>query len=129
MTKRNWIIILTIVILLFLFVLVVLGIVFLPWFFNNTTGSNVTSYCEMSNCHGLDVTCGKNPPLMCTMEYQIGDNCRQFVSCTMNGSTCTLNQSIGFIKCKTCVENCISKNKGSGQISDQFSCAESCSNI
>jgi hypothetical protein len=126
MTKRNWIIILSIVILLTLFGLVVLGIIFLPRLFNNSSDSNVTNYCEMSNCHGLNVTCGKNPPLMCTMEYQIGDNCRQFASCQLSGSTCVLNQSLEFIKCKTCVENCISRNNGPEQIADQFTCADNC---
>ena len=126
MTKNNLVILLVIVIIISIIGLATLGIIFIPRFINNTIVDNINGYCEVSNCHGLDVKCGVNPPVMCTMEYQIGDNCRQFATCQKNGSVCKLVESNEFIQCKTCVENCIDKYINSDQIAEQFTCADNC---
>ena len=105
---------------------VVAGIVFIPKLINTFQGGTVSEVCEITNCHGLDIKCGSNPPDMCTEEYQIGDNCRQFATCQKNGSSCTLNPSEKFSKCKSCVEKCVQTYKDSSQVTMQFACAETC---
>lgn len=129
MTKRNWLILLIVALIIFIIGLTILGVIFIPRLLGNTIIENVNNSCEMSNCHGLDVKCGINSPLMCTMEYQIGDNCRKFATCEKNGSICELKESPEFVQCKMCVENCIKKYKSSYQIAEQFSCADNCPNI
>ncbi len=68
-----------------------------------TTASQV---CEIENCHGLDIECGSNPPDFCTMEYQLGDFCRQFAKCEIVDGKCQFVSSPDFEQCKTCVEQC-----------------------
>lgn len=65
--------------------------------------------CGVENCHGLDITCGPNPVLMCTEEYLIGDKCRKYVTCGIVQGECTKMEDPQFIKCKSCVEECINK--------------------
>jgi len=65
--------------------------------------------CGMENCHGLDITCGSNVPDACTMEYQIGDGCRQYAKCEMKDDECVMKESNQFENCKSCVEDCLDK--------------------
>jgi len=62
--------------------------------------------CGVTNCHGLDVTCGSAPPMACTMVYQLGDKCRKFVTCQSSGSRCTPVTSPAYTSCRSCVEQC-----------------------
>lgn len=43
------------------------------------------SSCGITSCHGLDLACGANPPEVCTMEYRLGDKCRQYARCDSSG--------------------------------------------
>jgi len=80
--------------------------------------------CGLSRCHGLDVTCVSNPPEVCTMEYQLGDRCRQYLHCESSGGTCTLVKDAGFNSCKTCVEKC--ELREGGNTLTAMSCEEKC---
>jgi len=62
--------------------------------------------CVIQNCHGLEIDCGPNPPDMCTMQYKLGDFCRQFAQCAIVGSDCVQIESPDLEACKICVENC-----------------------
>jgi hypothetical protein len=62
--------------------------------------------CQFSSCHGLDLGCGVSEPQMCTMEYKLGDRCRQYARCISTGGTCTLATDPAFASCKACVEQC-----------------------
>ena len=62
--------------------------------------------CGITSCHGLDLACGANAPEVCTMEYRLGDKCRQYARCDVSGGTCTLVKDPEFEICKTCVEQC-----------------------
>ncbi len=64
------------------------------------------STCGFTTCHGLDLACGVDAPQMCTMEYRIGDRCRQHASCDTSGGSCTLVTGPKFTACKSCVEKC-----------------------
>ena len=65
------------------------------------------STCGFTTCHGLDLACGTNAPQMCTMEYRIGDRCRQYASCDTSGGSCTLvTSNPKFTTCKACADNC-----------------------
>lgn len=64
------------------------------------------STCGFTSCHGLDLACGLDAPQMCTMEYRIGDKCRQHASCDTSGGSCTLVTGPKFIACRSCVEKC-----------------------
>jgi hypothetical protein len=81
------------------------------------------SACEKTNCHGFDVVCGNATGLMCTMEYRLGDFCRQFAYCKRetNGS-CVTAFTDDFTTCVSCVKKCM-------DIQDSekaFACEETC---
>jgi len=80
--------------------------------------------CGLTTCHGLDLACGMNAPEICTMEYRIGDKCRQYASCDTSGGSCTLVTGPKFIACKTCVEQCQFAAGPDGLAA--FSCEEKC---
>ena len=65
-----------------------------------------TDTCGIESCHGLDITCGANVPEACTLEYQAGDRCRQFVSCETVEGHCSVQKSSRFDECVECVVLC-----------------------
>ena len=96
----------------------------------STTPTSVTSEtpglsaCGFTTCHGLDLACGTNAPQMCTMEYRIGDRCRQYARCDTSGGGCTLVYEPKFTACKACSEQC---QIAAGPDSlTAFSCEEKC---
>jgi hypothetical protein len=89
-----------------------------------TAETPVLSACGLTTCHGLDLACGTNAPQMCTMEYRIGDRCRQYASCDTGAGGCSLILGPQFIACKTCVEKCQTA-AGPDSLS-AFSCEEKC---
>mgnify|MGYP003395381822 CR=1 FL=1 len=62
--------------------------------------------CGIENCHGLDITCGENIAEICTMEYRLGDFCREYASCAVVDGQCRLVEDPLFAKCRTCVQQC-----------------------
>jgi hypothetical protein len=69
-------------------------------------GTTGPSICGFTTCHGLDLACGTNAPQMCTMEYRIGDRCRQYASCDTAGGGCSRVLGPQFNACKACAEKC-----------------------
>ena len=46
-------------------------------------------------------------PRSCTMEYQLGDKCRQYAECVPGSDgTCSLVTSPAFDTCRSCVKSC-----------------------
>jgi hypothetical protein len=89
-------------------------------------GKGNTNTCGITNCHGMDITCGNNTNMACTMMYQIGDNCRQFATCETTKAGCAPVYSAEFTQCKTCVQDCINRFKDESL----FQCESTCiSNI
>ena len=82
-----------------------------------------SSICGIENCHGLDITCGSNVPVFCTEEYQIGDRCRQYVSCEVIDRECVLVKTQSFVECKSCVEECL---EDFADVSKAFECENEC---
>lgn len=82
------------------------------------------SGCGFTTCHGLDLACGTNAPQVCTMEYRIGDRCRNFASCDSSSGDCRLVIGPKFTACKACVERC-QIQAGPDSLS-AFSCEEKC---
>ena len=66
--------------------------------------------CSVENCHGLDITCGPNPPEMCTEMYALGDKCLQYAKCGVLNGTCQQIENAQFTQCKTCAQNCEKEN-------------------
>lgn len=62
--------------------------------------------CAFESCHGLELTCGSNAAEMCTMEYQLGDGCRQYAQCLVKDGACRLVEEGAFSSCKECVKKC-----------------------
>jgi len=62
--------------------------------------------CGFTTCHGLNLACGTIVPQVCTMEYRIGDRCRDFARCDTSGGTCALVISPKYTACKACAERC-----------------------
>lgn len=65
--------------------------------------------CEIENCHGLEIECGPNLAEICTMEYEMGDSCRQYARCGYIDGKCQPVLGEEFEKCKRCVKKCIDK--------------------
>ena len=84
----------------------------------------VPSICGFTTCHGLDLACGTNAPQVCTMEYRIGDRCRNFASCDSSGGGCRLVIGSKFTACKACVEHC--QIQAGPDSLTAFSCEEKC---
>jgi hypothetical protein len=80
--------------------------------------------CGFTSCHGLDLACGMNPPQACTMEYRIGDRCRQYARCDTGGGGCTLVNEPQFTACKACSERCQVQAGPNSQAA--LSCEEKC---
>ena len=77
--------------------------------------------CVTTNCHGKEVTCGFGEPLACTAVYQIGDLCRQYVSCEVREGVCTQNASPKYSECVDCINKCEAKDE-----IEAFQCDEAC---
>jgi hypothetical protein len=86
-----------------------------------TPPPTVSTSCGFSSCHGVDLACSTNPPQACTMEYQLGDKCRQYASCNSTGGTCTLVTTARFDSCKACIKQC-----GGADPAEAFTCEEKC---
>jgi len=87
-------------------------------------GSPDTKNCGITTCHGLDLACGANAPEVCTMEYRLGDKCRQYAHCETGGGTCRLVTTIQFDTCKSCVEAC--ENQTTNDPVKAFECEAKC---
>jgi hypothetical protein len=84
----------------------------------------VGSSCGLTTCHGLDLACGPDFPQVCTMEYRLGDKCRQFVRCDSSGGSCNLVTDPKYTSCKSCVEQCTAKVGSDG--TSAFECEAKC---
>ena len=62
--------------------------------------------CGIENCHGLDITCGPEVPDACTMDYQLGDFCRQFSVCEVIDGECQLVPNEIYDRCVECIKEC-----------------------
>lgn len=82
------------------------------------------SACGITSCHGLDLACGYDAPQICTMEYRLGDKCRQYARCENTAAGCTLVKEARFDTCKTCVEQCQAAAQDNPVMA--FSCEEKC---
>lgn len=87
-------------------------------------GESEKKSCGIESCHGLDIVCVPNPPETCTMMYQLGDKCRQYVSCEKVDGTCRQKANPKFDACKTCVQDC--EKKYPNDPSQVFTCEASC---
>ncbi len=87
-------------------IVVAVGIIYL-WM--NYSPSYTKMRCGIENCHGLDITCGPNIPKQCTEEYQFGDRCRKYASCTIVEGQCLPSLSDKFFRCRECVYECKKK--------------------
>jgi hypothetical protein len=111
------------VILVTVIFLILLCAGFLLWF-NNPLKSSGNGACQLETCHGLDITCGSNPPDACTAMYQIGDKCLQYAQCGIRNDTCGQVENKSFVQCKTCVQNCAEKNMDTSE--KLFACESTC---
>ncbi|MCX6800926.1 MAG: hypothetical protein NTZ73_01945 [Candidatus Diapherotrites archaeon] len=87
-----------------------------------------TEKCGITNCHGLDVTCGfVTKPQACTAVYELGDRCRKYASCgTINGE-CLHKLEKKFEQCKSCVEKCKDEfGNDPGNYINLFKCEAKC---
>jgi len=80
--------------------------------------------CEVENCHGLDITCGSNPPEMCTAMYALGDKCLQYARCGVSNGQCQQFENPQFTQCKTCAQNCEKDNPNDPM--KAFECESKC---
>jgi hypothetical protein len=63
--------------------------------------------CALETCHGFNnISCGANPPDVCTEIYEVGDKCLQYVKCGVQNGTCQQIQNPQFNACKSCAQKC-----------------------
>lgn len=86
-----------------------------------TVTGNFAAACGFTTCHGLDLACGPNPPQVCTQEYQLGDKCRQFATCSNANGSCHLVTTPQYDSCKACIQKC-----GGADPAEIFTCEEKC---
>ncbi len=77
--------------------------------------------CGIESCNGLDIVCGTNVPEFCTLEYKLGDFCRQYAVCSTEQGQCALVENEQFTSCKSCVEACLDLPD-----EEQFECENTC---
>jgi hypothetical protein len=82
--------------------------------------------CEVTNCHGLDITCGNTKPDACTAIYEIGDKCLQFATCGFYDNNCMQLQNPKFDQCKSCVDKCLNTYKITQDTDILFTCESYC---
>ena len=108
-----------------IFAMLFIGILFISGCANTSDTKSdkqiANAKCGIENCHGLDITCGKNAPEICTAMYRLGDFCRQYAKCEIINGQCQLAGNKEFNKCKECVEKC---EKFEAQ--DSFECESEC---
>jgi len=80
--------------------------------------------CILETCHGLDITCGSNPPDVCTAMYMVGDKCLQYAKCGVQNGICGPGENTSFTRCKTCVQKCVNENKDNSE--KLFECESTC---
>ena len=91
----------------------------------STPGNPDGTDCTLIPCHGLDLGCGPDIPEVCTKVYQLGDKCRQFAQCTVNGDgNCQMVTMPEFDSCISCVKMCM--NESGNDPSKFFTCEEKC---
>ncbi|MCX6701105.1 MAG: hypothetical protein NTV68_14510 [Methanomicrobiales archaeon] len=91
---------------------------------NTDTAVITEAACGIQNCHGMEISCGKNIAEMCTMEYQLGDKCRSLASCQNVNGSCSVVKQEGYTVCMSCVEEC-NKTSG-GDPAKAFACESRC---
>lgn len=97
------------------------GIGYYFWQRNKTS-----QICGITNCHGLDITCGDNSKQFCDMMYGLGDNCRQYVTCRIQNGKCQQIQNEKFNTCKSCTQKCEQDNINNPE--KAFECESTCFN-
>jgi hypothetical protein len=80
--------------------------------------------CGVENCHGMEISCGPNIAEICTMQYMLGDKCRNLASCRNVNGSCTVVQQPGYTNCTSCVEQC-NRTAGSDPVK-AFECESRC---
>ncbi|MCX6765170.1 MAG: hypothetical protein NT148_01375 [Candidatus Nealsonbacteria bacterium] len=80
--------------------------------------------CALETCHGLDISCGPNPPGACTMMYAMGDKCLKYAKCGISNGKCQQIMNSQFTQCKVCVQACIDANKDDNI--KMFNCESNC---
>ncbi len=80
--------------------------------------------CGFTTCHGTDLACGMDAPEVCTMEYRIGDRCREYARCDTSGGSCRLVTDPKFTACKACAERCQIQAGPNSQLA--LTCEEKC---
>jgi hypothetical protein len=88
------------------------------------TVTSGTGNCGITSCHGLDLACGAGAPDFCTMEYRLGDKCRQFAHCENSAGTCRLVTSPAFDTCRACAEAC--EKQSASDPAGAFACEAKC---
>ena len=83
--------------------------------------------CGIVNCHGLEIMCGSGAPEICTMEYQVGDNCRKYAKCGIIDGQCQQTPNPEFAECASCVSKCSADFKNDQ--ASLFECDGKCSQI
>ena len=80
--------------------------------------------CGIESCHGLDIVCGSNVPEVCTMEYRLGDFCREFAECEVIEGQCQFMENSTFFACKECVETCEDPDDPEGALECEDVCRQ-----
>lgn len=84
----------------------------------------VQKQCVMNSCHGLNYTCGGEPPRGCTEIYMLGDACLKYATCGIAQHTCQPTENERFSTCRSCVEACMKDNSKDSK--KTYTCEKKC---
>jgi len=116
-----------ILILVFVFLASTIFYFFIGPKINNTkpVGEIPKDSCSLETCHDFNnISCGSNPPDVCTEIYMIGDKCLQYAKCGVQNGKCQQIQNTQFTMCKSCVQKCIDVSKDN--TTELFECENKC---
>jgi hypothetical protein len=86
-----------------------------------SNGSENSSQCVVTNCHGAEVTCGFGEPIFCTEIYTLGDQCRAYASCELMSGECVSQKAPKYEECVSCIKTCETLPS-----TEAFTCDEKC---
>jgi hypothetical protein len=97
--------------------------VYIGWA-DNFTAVVMPAPCGGENCHGPEISCGRNVTEICTMQYMLGDKCRALASCRYVNGSCTVVKQPGYDACVSCTEQC-NRTAGNDPVK-AFDCESRC---
>lgn len=81
--------------------------------------TSASTVCQLDSCQGMYAQCAFLDRQVCSLSYQLGDFCREYISCSIVSGDCVTLHQQPYALCVSCVETCL-------ETEDPFSCEQDC---